>query len=95
MESMVISGIPITVLSAGRGFSEAISLLVPDALLTYPAVTSALSRGRAAGVHGQTYVHRETIPLSLLREGLEKLKYDEVVKALEKVRFPLPGEVVS
>ena len=29
------------------------------------------------------YVHRESIPLSLLREGLEKLTYPEVAKALE------------
>jgi integrase len=36
----------------------------------------------AANVQGQTYVHRETIPLSLLREGLEKLRYEEVVKML-------------
>jgi integrase len=33
-------------------------------------------------VHGKTYVHRDQIPLGLLREGLEKLCYDEVVKAL-------------
>jgi len=36
-----------------------------------------------AGVHGQVYVHRESIPLSLLCEGLERLRYEEVVKALE------------
>ena len=36
----------------------------------------------AVDVHEQTYVHRETIPLGLLREGLEKLKYDDVVKVL-------------
>ena len=37
----------------------------------------------ASGVqHGQVYVHRESMPLSLLREGLEKLRYEEVVKAL-------------
>jgi hypothetical protein len=36
----------------------------------------------ASGVHGQVYVHRDNIPLSLLREGLEKLRYEEVVKAL-------------
>lgn len=34
-------------------------------------------------VNGSTYTHRENIPLSLLREGLEKLRYDEVVKPLE------------
>lgn len=36
----------------------------------------------ASGVHGQVYVHRNNIPLSLLRDGLEKLRYDEVVKVL-------------
>ena len=50
------------------------------------------------------YVHRESIPLTLLSEGLEKLRYEEVVTALvgvqgrdelEKVRFPLSGEAVS
>jgi integrase len=33
-------------------------------------------------VHGQTYVHRHLIPLSLLREGSEKLRYDDVEKTL-------------
>jgi hypothetical protein len=33
-------------------------------------------------VHGQTYLHRNLIPLKLLRDGLEKLRYDEVVKVL-------------
>ena len=36
----------------------------------------------ASGVHGQMYVHRENMPLSLLRDGLEKLTYPEVAKAL-------------
>ncbi len=27
-------------------------------------------------------LHRETIPLSLLRDGLEKLRYEEVVTVL-------------
>jgi integrase len=36
----------------------------------------------ADNVHGQVYVHRENLPLSLLRDGLERLKYEEVVKAL-------------
>ena len=30
----------------------------------------------------RVYVHREGLPLSLLKDGLEKLKYEEVVKAL-------------
>lgn len=33
-------------------------------------------------VHGQVYVHRDKLPLSLLREGLERLTYPDVVKAL-------------
>jgi integrase len=33
-------------------------------------------------VHGQTYVHRNLIPMALLRDGLEKLRYDEIVKVL-------------
>lgn len=33
-------------------------------------------------VNGSTYTHRENIPLSLLRDGLEKLRYDEVAKVL-------------
>ena len=41
----------------------------------------------AAGVHGQTYVHRDQLPLSLLRDGLEKLRYDDVVEALRKGIF--------
>jgi hypothetical protein len=39
------------------------------------------------------YVRRESIPLSLLCEGLGKLRYDGVVKelheALEAVKFPM------
>jgi hypothetical protein len=38
------------------------------------------------------YAHRESIPLSLLREGLERLKYERVVKelqeVLEKIKLP-------
>jgi integrase len=33
-------------------------------------------------VNGSVYTHRENIPLSLLREGLERLTYPDVVKAL-------------
>lgn len=47
----------------------------------------------ASGVHGQVYLHRESIPLSLLRDGLERLKYEEVVKelseSLKKIQRPL------
>jgi len=35
-------------------------------------------------VNRATYTHRETIPLSLLREGLERLRYDEVVKEVQR-----------
>jgi hypothetical protein len=34
------------------------------------------------GAHGPSYVHRENILLNLLMEGLEKLTYPEVLKAL-------------
>jgi hypothetical protein len=34
-------------------------------------------------VDGKVYEHRELLPMSLLRDGLEKLRYEEVVKALE------------
>jgi integrase len=47
-------------------------------------VCEMLAGHAAAGVHGQVYVHREGVPLSLLREGLERLRYDEVVKALQR-----------
>ena len=36
----------------------------------------------ASGVHSQVYVHRDNMQLSMLRDGLEKLRYDEVVKGL-------------
>ena len=36
----------------------------------------------ASGVHGQVYVRRVSILLSLLRKGLETLRYDEAVKVL-------------
>jgi len=36
----------------------------------------------ASGVQGQVYVHRENMPLSLLRGRLENLTYPEVAKAL-------------
>lgn len=37
-----------------------------------------------SSVHDRTYAQRELTPLSLLRDGLEKLRYDEVVKVLTK-----------
>lgn len=33
-------------------------------------------------VHGQVYVHRDGLLLSLLKDGLEKLRYVEVEKVL-------------
>ena len=39
-------------------------------------------------VHGQVYVHREWLQLSLLRAGLEKLSYKEVVMVLTKEARP-------
>jgi hypothetical protein len=36
----------------------------------------------AQGVHDQVYVHREALPLKLLKDGLEQMRYDDVVKRL-------------
>ena len=47
-------------------------------------VCEMLAGHAAAGVHGQVYVHRDSLPLSLLRDGLEKLRYNEVVEALRQ-----------
>ena len=48
-----------------------------------PANIAQIIAGHSDGnVHGR-YVHRELIDLKVLREGLEKLTYTEVVKALE------------
>lgn len=33
-------------------------------------------------INDRVYTHKDLLPLSLLREGLNKLRYDEVVKAL-------------
>jgi integrase len=42
--------------------------------------------GHSAGtVHDRVYTKRDLLPLSLLREGLEKLRYDEVVQVLWQV----------
>jgi hypothetical protein len=32
------------------------------------------------------YGHRELLPMSLLKEGMELLKFDEVLKALMRLR---------
>ena len=61
-------------------------------------VREMLAGHAAAGVHGQRYVHRETIPLSLLREGLEKL--NDCLGRLtgrdlrEKIPFPLEESAI-
>jgi integrase len=34
------------------------------------------------GIHGKVYDQRERVPMKLLQEGLEKLRYDEVLQAL-------------
>jgi integrase len=38
-------------------------------------IVKMISGHTEEGVHGRTYVHREHIPLSLMREVLEKLRY--------------------
>jgi integrase len=48
-------------------------------------IVEVLAGHASQNVHGQVYVHREGLPLNLLREGLEKLRYVEVEKALGEV----------
>jgi hypothetical protein len=50
-------------------------------------VVEVLAGHVASGVHGKVYEHRELLPMSLLREGLERLRYEEVVKTLA---LPMP-----
>jgi hypothetical protein len=38
---------------------------------------------------GKVHEHRELLPMSLLRDGLERLTCEEMMKALEKVQLPL------
>jgi integrase len=45
-------------------------------------VCEMIASHSASGVHSQVYVHRDNIPLSLLRDGLERLSYPEIVDAL-------------
>lgn len=48
-----------------------------------PEKIKMMLAGHAAhGVHGKVYDHRERVPMRLLQEGLEKLRYDEVIQAL-------------
>ena len=45
-------------------------------------IVEVLAGHAASGVHGRVYEHRELLPIRLLQEGLERLRYEEVVKAL-------------
>lgn len=51
-------------------------------------VVEVLAGHTASGVHGKVYEHRELLPLSLLREGLEKLRYDSVLTVLTEEQHP-------
>jgi hypothetical protein len=48
-------------------------------------VVEVLAGHAANNVHGKVYEHRELLPIGLLQDGLERLRYDEVTKALEKI----------
>ena len=39
-------------------------------------------RATVGNIHEQ-YIHKDTLPLSLLRDGLEKLRYDAVVSQVK------------
>jgi integrase len=48
-----------------------------------PAEVARMLTGHAEGdVHGKVYLHKDRIRLSVLRDGLNRLRYDDVVKAL-------------
>lgn len=47
-------------------------------------VMEVLAGHVASGVHRKVYEHRELLPMSLLRDGLERLRYEEVVDALRQ-----------
>lgn len=47
-----------------------------------PNLVEVLAGHASNNIQGQVYVHRDNLPLSLLRDGLEKLRYEEVVKHL-------------
>ena len=42
-----------------------------------------LIAGHSAGNVHEQYIHKDTLPLKMLRDGLEKLTYPDVVKMLE------------
>ena len=45
-------------------------------------IVKMISGHTEEGVHGRTYVHRDHIPLALMQEVLEKLRYDDIAKAM-------------
>lgn len=47
-------------------------------------IVEVLAGHASNSVHGQVYVHREGLPLSLLRDRLEKLRYPDLMKVLTK-----------
>jgi len=49
-----------------------------------PANVVLLLVGHVEGNVHEGYVHKEALPMSLLKDGLERLRYDEAVQALEK-----------
>jgi integrase len=59
-----------------------------------PDIARMLTGHAEKDVHGKVYVHRENIRLSVLRDGLNKLRYDQVVEALVErngARWGQPG----
>jgi integrase len=53
-----------------------------------PDIARILTGHSGTDVHDKVYVHREKVKLSVLRDGLNRLRYDDVLEALEKVTFP-------
>ena len=47
------------------------------------SVVEMIAGHNGGNVHEQ-YIHEDTLPLSLLRDGLERLTYPEVVERLKK-----------
>jgi integrase len=48
-----------------------------------PAEVARMLTGHAEGdVHGKVYLHKDRIRLSVLRDGINRLRYDQVVEAL-------------
>ena len=40
--------------------------------------------GHSAGNVHESYIHKDTLPLSLLRDGLERLRYDDITARLRR-----------